>query len=215
MSGLSRKKIIMFLTGCVLFCFSSAWLLFCYLKYQFRDTLMISAESGIYEEGTALELRIFRKGTVYYHLRGEEVQEYTEPLILSAGEDGRWYDMSFYCIFEDGTRTELQERTYYVVRAEEKPVETDYIVSVWGDEEAFFSDDKGIFVRGNQFDEYMAANPDVDILETVIPANYHSNEEFPVRSIIFDREGNSLVQQDCGLKIYGMVSRAKIRNRFD
>lgn len=214
MSGLSRKKILMFLTGCVLFCISSAWLLFCYAKYQVRDTLMISEESGIYEEGVTLELRIFREGTIYYSLYGEEVQEYIEPIVLSAGEDGCWYDMSFYCVFADGTRTEPQERNYYVFRPGEKPVETDYIVSVWGDEEQFFSDEKGIFVRGNQFYEYMEANPDVDILGTVIPANYHSDEEIPVHSVIFDRAGNTVIEQDCGLKIYGMVTRAKNQKSF-
>ncbi|MGN0167278.1 MAG: CotH kinase family protein [Acetatifactor sp.] len=214
MSGFSRKKCIVFLTGCALFLLSSAWLLFFYMKYQVRDKLLISQESGICEEGTEITARIFREGTVFYSLNGEEVQEYEAPIVLSAGEDGCWYDMSFFCVFADGEQTETQERTYFVTRSEEKPVGTDYIVSVWGDEAELFGEEKGLFVRGTQFEEYMAENPDVDLLGTIIPANYFSNEEIAVHSVIFNREGERLIDQDCGLRIYGAVTRAKNQKSF-
>lgn len=214
MSGLSRKKGILFLTGCVLFLLSSAWLLFIYMKYQMRDKLVISHDSGIFEEGTEIEAAIFREGTVYYRLNCGETRRYENPIVLTAGEDGCWYEISFFCVFADETRTETQERVYFVTRSEEKPVGTDYIVSVWGDEEELFGDERGLFVRGTQFDAYVQENPDVDLLGTVIPANYLSNEEISVSSVIFDREGELLLQQDCGLRIYGGVTRAKNQKSF-
>lgn len=214
MSGLSRKKIILFVTCCALFLLSSAWLLFSYVKYQQKDKLEISRESGMYETNTGIELRIFREGTIYYSYNGGQEYEYKEPLILTAEQDGTWYDMSFYCVYEDGTRTEPENRVYFVINSDIRKVETDYIVSVWGDEEELFSSEKGIFVRGDQFYEYMERNPDVDILGTAIPANYFSDEELAVHSVIFDRQGNTLINQNCGLKIYGATTRAKNQKSF-
>lgn len=214
MSGLSRKKCSMFFIGCALFLLSSAWLLFLYMRYQVRDKLMISPESGICEDGTELSFRIFREGTILYSLNGQEPVVYEEPLVLSAGEDGCWYDLSVFCVFADGTQTEPQERNYFVTRSGEKPVVTDYIVSVRGDEAELFSDEKGLFVRGNQFYEYMEENPEVNLLNTVIPANYYSDEEVAVHSVILNRAGEVLVDQDCGLKIYGNMTRAKNQKSF-
>lgn len=214
MSGLSRKKCIVFFIGCALFLLSSAWLLFLYMRYQVRDKLMISLESGICEDGAELSFRIFREGTIFYSLNGQEPLAYEEPLVLSAGEDGCWYDLSVFCIFADGTQTEPQERNYFVTRSGEKPVGTDYIVSVWGDEAALFSDEKGLFVRGNQFYEYMEEYPEVNLLNTTVPANYYSDEEVAVHSVILNRAGEVLVDQDCGLKIYGNMTRAKNQKSF-
>lgn len=214
MSGLSRKKFFVFLTGCVLFLLCSAWLLFFHMRYQVRDELLISQESGICEDGTEVSFRIFREGTIYYCLNGQEPAVYEEPLVLSAAEDGCWYELSVFCVFEDGTETERQKRNYFVTRSEEKPISTEYIVSVWGDEEALFSDEEGLFVRGNQFYEYMEENPDVNLLNTAIPANYFSDREIAVHSVIFNWKGECLTDQDCGLKIYGNVTRAKNQKSF-
>lgn len=214
MSWLSRKKGIRYFLSCAFFILGSAWLLLFCILYPERNKLTVSLQSGICEDGTEVSLRILRKGSIYCTLNGGETFLYREPIVLSAEKDGSCYELEAYCVFDDGTQTPVQERFYFVIDPEVKPVATDYIVSVWGDEEELFSDESGLFVRGNQFKQYMEEHPDVDILNTIIPANYFSDREIAVRGVIMDRSGNLILSQKCGLNIYGNVSRAKNQKSF-
>lgn len=211
---LREKKWMLFWAGCALFLLSSAGLLLFYMRNQMRHELFLSLENGIYEEGTELKATIYGAGTIYYSVNGEENKIYEDSIVLSAGEDGCVYDMTFYCVFADGTESEQVERSYYVIRQDEHPMTTDYLVSVWGGEEELFSDESGIFVRGTQFYEYMEANPDKDVFNGDIPANYFSNEEVAVHTVVMDQSGEVLVDQDCGLNIYGNATRAKNQKSF-
>lgn len=215
-----RRKNTIFFAGCVLFLMCSAWLVFFYLWMGIRNQVIISHDSGIYSEGTEITVRIFREGTVYYTQDGndpapdwENVQEYDGPLTLVAAPDGSVHNIRFFCQFADGSLTQLQERNY-VVLGENREITTDYVVMVWGNDDDLFSDEEGIFVRGNQYYEYLEENPDADILNIIIPANYLSDRELAVHAAIFDSQGQELITQACGLKIYGNYTRVKNQKSF-
>ena len=215
-----RRRNAIFFAGCALFLIFSAWLVFFYLWLGIRDRVVISHESGIYEDGTQVTVRIFRKGTVYYTADGREpapdwanVCRYEGPLTLEASDEGSVYSIRFFCQFADGELTELQERNY-VVLADDRKISTDYIVTVRGNERELFSDEEGIFVRGNLYYEYRRQRPNVNILSSIIPANYYSNRELEVHTAVFTGQGQEILAQDCGLKIYGNVTRAKNQKSF-
>lgn len=168
----------------------------------------------------------FPAGVIYYTVNGEkpyqeeqallpaEAVPYEAPLYLELQEDTATYSFQFYCQFEDGTVSDIYKRDYILDPKGKERFSTTYVVSITGDEEKLFGYEEGIFVRGRQFDEYMERNPDVDVLSTVIPANYMSDAEVPVNAAVFDQNGNSILSQNCGLKIYGNWTRAKNQKSF-
>ena len=214
------RKNGLFLAGCVLFLISSVWLAFFYMWLGQKDRMVISLDSGIYAQGTEVTVQVFRKGTIYYTMdgrdpaeNGENVQEYTGPLILETTADGKAYHLCFFCQYDDGSLSEIHERNY-VILGEDRQITTDYIVCIQGEDYDLFSDEEGIFVRGNQYYEYWEEHPDLDENNVIIPANYFSNKELEVHAVIFTGQGQEIVSQNCGLKIYGNVTRAKNQKSF-
>lgn len=185
------------------------------------DEITISHDSGIYEESLELNLRLWAPGTIYYTTDGttpgpsnENASIYEEPLYLEAGEETSVYGFQFCCLFDDGKVSDVYRRDYILDGSGKDRFTTTYIVSISGKEEDLFGYEEGILVRGRLFDEYMAANPDVNVLNTIIPANYWAEKEVPVHMSVFDGNGQELLEQNCGMKIYGNVTRAKNQKSF-
>ena len=188
--------------------------------YMRRTEVSFSHESGIYHEDIELAIETTIPATILYTTNGEvpslengNTIQYTEPLLLTLKEDTTTYSFQFLCLYPDGTSSEVLKRDFILEECDNR-FSTTYVVSITGDEEALFGYEEGIFVRGRQFDEYMAANPDVDTLGTIIPANYLSDTELPVHVAIYNQDGISILSQNCGLKIYGNITRAKNQKSF-
>lgn len=216
---MERCKIKWMITGCALVLLSSAWLLFFYYMPEVSDRIGISLDSGVYGEGVQVSVKTLRKDAVYYTMDGQgpsenwdNVKEYTGPLTLYSDTDGRTYSFRFFIRHPDGTLSETVERNY-VILGEDRRLDVDYIVSVKGNEEALFGYESGIFVTGRRFEEYLAQNPDADILAVHTIANYFSDTEVPVHLAVFSG-GEEIISQDCGLKIAGNGTRAKNQKSF-
>ena len=186
-----------------------------------NDNLYISHESGIYSDTIKLEVKPLTEGTVYYTADGSTPQAggkstlvYEKPILIEIGEDTTAVSYQFYCVYRNGEESSVFRRDFILDRQGTNRFTTQYVVSVTGDEEQLLGYEEGIFVRGRQFDEYMEANPEVNILSDVVPANYLSNEELGVHAAIFLADGTQVVDQNCGLKIYGNVTRAKNQKSF-
>ncbi len=109
MLKLWQRKWFRYIVVSMLFLLGSAGLLLFCILYSYRDKLAVSEESGVCEDGTAVELQIFRKGQIYYTVNGGKTQEYQEPIVLSAGQHGSWYNIETFCVFEDGSQTQPQD----------------------------------------------------------------------------------------------------------
>lgn len=217
---MKRRRRGLFIFSCVLLLLCSTWLVFFYLWLGIKDRIVISLDSGIYAEGTEVSVDIFQKGKVYYTTDGREpsedrsnVKEYSGPLILEAEPEGSFYSFRFFCQYEDGSLSEVMERNYLVLE-DERRITTDYVVMLQGDDYDLFSNEEGIFVRGYQYYEYWEEHPDVNILNTVIPANYFSDKEVEVHTVIFTNQGEEVISQGSGVKIYGNFTRAKNQKSF-
>lgn len=194
--------------------------LFAYNNYILRHEIFISHDSGIYSDSFEFEVKPLVSGTVYYTTDGTEPIPgnettflYQEPIFVALQEDTAVYSYRFCCEFADGSLSEIFDRDF-ILDGREDRFTTEYIISVVGDEEELFGYEQGLFVRGRQFDEYMEKNQDVDLLNTVIPANYFSDEEVEVHASIFLSDGTQIISQNCGLKIYGNITRAKNQKSF-
>lgn len=194
------------------------------LLYKLNEnkyTLYISHDSGIYSEAIELVVKPLAEGKVYYTTDGStpqaghtSTQVYENPIIIELGENTIACSYQFYCVYKDGEESPVFRRDFILDKQGTSRFTTQYVVSVTGDEEKLFGYEEGIFVRGRQFDEYMEANQEVNILSEVIPANYLSNEELGVHAAIFLADGTQVTDQNCGLKIYGNVTRAKNQKSF-
>ncbi len=192
-----------------------------YIFYANQETLYISHESGMYSGSFDLSFFTFRKSKIYYTDNGqtprpgeEGTYEYTETLRLECEEETATYSFQVCCVYDDGSQSEVYRRDYILDPAGQERFTTDYVVSIAGDEKQLFSDEEGIFVRGNQFYEYMEAHPDTNFLTEVVPANYCEDIEVPVHAAIFLGDGTQIIDQNCGIKIYGNITRQHNQKSF-
>lgn len=218
---LKRNKKITDLLGLVVLLIIGLAVLFLYKLNENRHMLYISHESGIYKESFELELKALAKGTIYYTSDGSipragaaSTQVYEGPLPVTLANETTTCSYQFYCVFEDGEQTDVFRRDFVLDERGESRFTTKYIVSITGDEESLFGYEEGLFVRGRQFDEYMEANPNADTLSETIPANYLSDAQIGVHAAVFLPDGTQVINQNCGLKIYGNITRAKNQKSF-
>ncbi len=192
-----------------------------YFTHMNRETLYISHESGIYSGSFDLAFRHFKKGTVFYTTNGhipepdtEGTYAYTGPIRLECKEETTTYSFQICCLYDDGTQSEVYRRDYILDPDGAGRFTTTYVVSIAGNEEELFGDEAGIFVRGNRFYEYMEEHPETNVLGDVVPANYHEDIEVPVHAAIFTKDGTQIIDQNCGVKIYGNATRQHNQKSF-
>ena len=90
------------------------------------------------------------------------------------------------------------------------------IVSITTDSDGLFNEKTGIYCLGDVYKEYDEENPDHP-WNGSIPANYNQRgREWEKECYVeyFDSEGNSLISQDCGIRIQGAWSRADYQKSF-
>ena len=186
-----------------------------------KDCVIISHESGIYDENILFSVTSLQPGKILYTLNGEiptiegeNVIEYTEPILLECKEDTGTYSFKICSFFEDGTSSEVYQRDFIFDANAEERFTTTYVVSIVGDERKLFSEEEGIFVRGNQYYEYLEQNPNANLLDEIIPANYNEDIEVPVHMAMFSNSGEKILDQNCGIKIYGNFTRQHNQKSF-
>lgn len=194
--------------------------------YKVDKKLIVSHDSGIYGESIVVSVEKYMPGQIYYTVNGDKPNPvnrdelpvgamiYDGPLRLEMKEYTTVYSLQFYCLFSDGTMSDVYKREYILDQKGSDRFTTTYVVSIRGDEEKLFGYEEGIFVRGRQFDEYIAAHKDANVLGDIIPANYYSDAEIPVNTAIFLQDGTQVMNQNCGVKIYGNITRAKNQKSF-
>ena len=192
-----------------------------YIVNTNKEALVISHESGMYSDSFDLKIHSMRRGTILYTTDGhtpdkeyENVKEYDGPIELICGEDTSTYSFQVCCYYPDGSSSEVYRRDYILDPEGVLRFTTNYVVSITGNEEALFGDEAGIFVRGSQYYEYLEEYPDHNVLGTAIPANYLADIEVPVHAAIFKKGGEQIIDQNCGIKIYGNMTRQHNQKSF-
>lgn len=184
------------------------------------EGLTVSPDSGFYKETQLISVKVPRGATVYYTDTGEEPTPengrlYTEPVSLAVSEEEKVHMYRFKAFYEDGGESVTVNRTFFMG----EQVDTRYttnVLHVAGDPEDLFGYENGIFVAGKTLDEYREQNPDKP-LDIHMQANFTRKGEESEREVYieyFTRDGESLLSQECGIRIFGNVSRIKNMKSF-
>lgn len=185
----------------------------------------VSQGSGFYASDLQVEAAVTgARAEIYYTTDCSEPekgsgtsQKYRAAIPLKAEENEKVYTLKFrYYIGK--TASEVHTYTYITG----KNIRNRYhslVVSISGSQAGLFSYESGIFENGRLRDEYLKANPDVSANDVSpdAPSNYNlrgMDSERKVTLQMFDQNGDSVVTQDCGLRIYGNFSRAKSQKSF-
>lgn len=195
-------------------------LLWVYKKYDNRYEVKISYDSGIYDKSFDLIVETGSEAIIFYTTDGSipdiengDPEIYTGPIHIEMKDETAVYSYRICCLFEDGTKSEVYNRDYFVDPKGRGRFTTTYTVAITGKEEDTFGYEEGIFARGIRWDRYWEENPDSSIWAK-IDGNFWLDKEIEVHATILDKEGTELISQNCGLKIYGNYTRAKNQKSF-
>jgi len=227
-----QQKICMGFFGVLLL----AVLLYVFWEYFFsglRKTdaekweLQVSHDSGFYSESFRLEISGKRVAEIYYTMDGSQPEvngeAYTYPeegIGIYCDEEEQVQHIKYLAVYKDGSVSDVGSLTYITGENVADRYDMD-VLTVWGDWEGLLGYENGIFVQGKLGDEYIASHPEYkDAFEiNAIPVfgnRYLSGREAEraVTMTLFDSDGGVRLSQDCGVRIYGAMSRSKNQPSF-
>lgn len=112
--------------------------------------------------------------------------------------------------YDDGERSKIEERSYFVDYEEKSGYEDMNIISITSEPEGLFDKAKGIYVLGDTFEKYAKENDYEQETKWNWEANYkNSGREWERNAHIevFDSSRKLVLAQNIGLRIQGGVSR--------
>lgn len=202
------------------------------------ESPVFSRQGGFYSEDFFLEIE--GNGEVFYTLDGSDPDngdlKYVEPIeIKNISDFPNLYsartDMSTVsqfipeelidkamivravCIDEDGNASDIITNTYLTGYQEKKAYQEMYTVSLVTDPDNLFSYENGIYVLGEDYDEYMLEDGSMEDFFW-IPANYRRRGKKSEREghiEIWDEKGNEILNRQIGMRVHGSTTRGMLQ----
>lgn len=184
------------------------------------EIIKFSLDCGFYSDNQKLYLSAVGENVkrILYTKDGSDPvangKMYKDGITLKEGKDGNINSYSITaCIeYEDETFSETVTRSYFV--GSDIFDRFDCLVfSITIDPDHLYNYEDGIFIEGKMRDDWRAANPDIrhsDIVPTD-PANWNQRgkaSERPAYLEVYEYDGECVISQACGLRIFGGWSRA-------
>ena len=203
---------------------------------------VFSVESGFYEEPFVLSLTAGKDEKVYYTLDGSEPTTeskcYTEPIAIQDNSDTENYYANIggiaregdyqpayridkgtvvkaICVNETGEVSEVASQVYFVGFDEKSGYDNVKIMSVVGNPADFFSDERGIYVLGEDYHEWKDYR---ESLGYSFAANYTDTDKTGERAVmvtLFDADKDMLSQEKIGVRIRGGASKGLRQKGFN
>ncbi len=207
-------------------------------KTSEKTAVVLSAESGFYNEPFLLELSCQTKDAViYYTIDGSEPDLnslcYSEPIMLkdrtsdpnvlcaetgtSAGGDYIPRDnvkkanvIRAVAVYPDGSFSSIANGTYFVGIDREKEYGEVPVISLLTDKDNLFDSEKGIYVLGDTYEKWVAEQEDhYEAWEAEGNYSQRGKEwERPVVVELITADGTEGFSQDMGVRIMGAASRS-------
>lgn len=120
------------------------------------------------------------------------------------------------CINAFGVKSPVKAASYFVGFGDKSGYDGVGFISLYTDPENLFSDDKGIYVTGRTFSEYMESGKSDDIQDVSWwwwPANYRNKGadwEREARIDVFDRDRKLILEKNIGVRTQGNGSRGML-----
>lgn len=193
-----------------------------------KEVIEFSRENGFYNESVIVELRAAKDAKIYYTLDGSkpsvdnpEARLYEGEGIYLAADDVEYaYTVKAGAFVNGELVSDVESRTY-IVGVHVKSRYSMPVLAVSGSPEDFYNYEDGIMVHGKLDTEYIAAHPEwMEFFERdSIPVfgNFYQKgreAEKEVFVTLFDEEGNELLAQNSGFRLYGAFSRMKNQPSF-
>ncbi len=205
---------------------------------------VLSAGSGFYDEAFLLSMTCGPGETIYYTLDGTlpttQSAIYTGPVLIQdvSGQDNYYANMSGTSVLGDYAPAEPLDKACVVraISANDAGEVSDAALAVYfvgyGDREGYdhvkilalnaepddlFSDQRGIYVLGETFEEYLASC-EAPEYTAYTPANYWNRgrmAERPATMTLFDSERMLLTEGRVGIRIHGGSTRSYRQKGFN
>lgn len=120
----------------------------------------------------------------------------------------------------DGNYSNPVIATYFINLKQKDAYQDTWTLSLTSDPDNLFSEERGIYVRGSGYEQALKDGiiyeefPWIELMDYM---NYHregSESERPAHLALFDEQGNTLLDQDCGIRIRGNESRSFPQKSF-
>ena len=189
--------------------------------YKDSDVVQTSQEDSFYVGDLTLELTTRGGYPVYYSTDGsvpstENSALYSGPLVFESGDQVQSVTVRARAYHPaSGEWGELFTRTYFYAKDEQTLKErySTYIVCVTSDPYNLYDYEYGILTEGKIRDEYVASEEYQPDLQTQ-PANFTQRGrtwERPAHIEILTPEGERVIDQDAGIRVFGHASRQSYR----
>lgn len=119
---------------------------------------------------------------------------------------------------KEGVRSDIEERVYFVDFEEKTGYENINIISITSDPGNLFSDDKGIYVLGDTFENAIGAVNQEETDWCLWPANYTNGGrpwEREAHITVFNEQREHVLSQNVGIRIQGGASRGLYPKSFN
>lgn len=184
-----------------------------------QEEVFFSVDDSFHSSNQYLELSTVKDADIYYTLDGSSPAQdsilYTEPILLVAEEETKATVVKAMAVYSENEWSEIYTRTYFTGRHIEDRFTT-MVVSISCNPEELYGYESGILVPGKLRDDYVYANPDVEVSDTA-PANYNLKGMVSERRAyveIWDMDGSKVVDQNIGIRVHGGVSRSSDMKSF-
>ena len=183
------------------------------------EPVTFSLESGFYPSNEKLYLSaegavriLYTKDGTDPRIEGKPYKEDGINIKVGDGDAVNSYSISACAEYEDGTMSEVVTRSYFAGSSIAQRYDC-LVFSITIDPDYLYNYEDGIFILGKMRDDWLAENPDIhqnDIVPTD-PANWNqrgTEGERPAFVEVYEYDGECVISQDCGLRIFGGWSRA-------
>lgn len=176
--------------------------------------ISFSELASFYSEDIKVEILSSKPASIYYTVDGSEPDRetnlYREGIGLMAGSQVDATCIKAKAFYEDGSESETIVHTYFTGKGVESRYDT-LVFSITTEPYNLYDYEYGIFVEGKLRDDYIKANPRVEVNPDA-PANYNMRGREAEREVyleVLDPDGNMLIEQLAGIRTYGGWSRAR------
>ncbi len=175
--------------------------------------VQFSLRAGFYSTSQKLTLSAEGAQAIYYTRDGsdptEDGSKFYNVIDLKCGDEIRIYTISAAAKYPDGSFSKPVTRSYICGNGVDSRFDC-LVFSVSIDPDYLYNYEDGIFIAGKMRDDYLATDPQREIQPTD-PANWNQRGragERPAYVEVFEYDGECVISQDCGLRIFGGWSRS-------